>query len=129
MGDLSKFFSREECECKCCGLMNIDPELLKVMDDIRTMVGHGLIISSGSRCPTHNESEGGKKNSAHLTGLAVDIKVSGSIQRWELLDAIFTHNMMAERMGLHKVVRVGIAKTFIHIDLDVTKPQNVIWVY
>jgi len=122
MGDLSKFFSREECECKCqCGLMNIDPELLRVMDELRVLVGHGLTPSSGSRC--------GKNNSVHLTGMAVDLKTPGSIQRWELLNAISLHNEISLRSDLHIIARIGIGRSFIHIDLDDTKPQNVILVY
>jgi uncharacterized protein YcbK (DUF882 family) len=119
-GDLSKYFSRWELECKCgCGLMNIDPELLGLLDRLREKLDRPLSISSGSRCPAHNLHEGGKKNSAHLTGLAADLKVNGSRERFEILRALSSCG----------VTRIGIAKTFIHVDIDASKPQEVVWLY
>ena len=119
-GDLSKHFSRWEVECKCgCGLMNIDPELLRFLDLLREELGRPLSISSASRCPTHNIKEGGKKNSAHLKGLAADLKVNGSRERFQVISAVSACG----------ITRIGIAKTFIHIDIDTSKPQEVIWLY
>lgn len=119
-GDLSKYFSRWEVECKCgCGLMNIDPELLRLLDLIREKLDRPLSISSGSRCPAHNQKEGGKKNSAHLKGLAVDLKVNGARERFQVLFAVSACG----------ITRIGIAKTFIHIDIDASKPQEVVWLY
>lgn len=129
-GDLSRYFSQWEVECKCgCGLMNIDPELLRLLDLLREELDRPLSISSGSRCPAHNLQEGGKKNSAHLKGLAADLKVKGSIQRFELLEKIFILNEIARRKGMKVVSRIGIAKTFIHVDIDDSKPQEVVWLY
>jgi uncharacterized protein YcbK (DUF882 family) len=89
------------------------------LDDIRHRVGRPLTLSSACRCPKHNRNEGGKPDSAHVSGLAADIKYSGSAERFEILDALFF-------LG---VKRIGIAKTFIHFDLDDTKPPKVAWLY
>ena len=109
--------------------MNIDPELLWFLDLLRDELGRPLSISSCCRCPAHNLKEGGKKNSAHLKGLAADLKVNGSRQRFELLIKIFIVNEIAKRKGLKGINRIGIAKTFIHIDIDDSKPRRVAWLY
>ena len=119
-GDLSKYFSRWEVACKCgCGLMNIDSSLLEVLDKIRELLDRPLITTSACRCPIHNRTEGGKENSAHVKGLAADLKVNGSKERFEVMEAALVFG----------IIRVGIAKTFIHIDIDSSKPQRVTWLY
>ncbi|MEE9117550.1 MAG: D-Ala-D-Ala carboxypeptidase family metallohydrolase [Calditrichia bacterium] len=120
MGNLGKYFNRSEVACKCgCGLLNIDPRLLEILDKIRDILGRPLIITSACRCPIHNHVEGGKENSAHLKGLAADLKVNGSKERFEVMEATLVAGM----------TRIGIAKTFIHIDIDSSKPQRVAWLY
>lgn len=120
MGNLGKYFNQSEVACKCgCGLMNIDPRLVKLLDKIRKILGRPLIITSACRCLAHNRSEGGKENSAHLKGLAVDLKVSGSRERFEVIEAALVSG----------IIRIGIAKTFVHLDIDNSKPQRVTWLY
>ena len=69
-----------------------------------------LQITSAYRCPEHNNkvSSTGLAG-AHTTGKAIDIHVSNSAQRKQLID-YFTN----------KVTGLGIAKTFIHIDIITT---------
>ena len=76
-------------------------------------------INSGFRTEEHNNNIGGKSDSAHLSGLAVDIACSGSRDRHNLLQEIF-------KLGIH---RVGIAQSFIHIDNDTSKDAEVVWLY
>ncbi|MBI5410156.1 MAG: hypothetical protein HZA14_12400 [Nitrospirae bacterium] len=120
MGDISKYFNRSEFACKCgCGMADISHDLVTVLDKIREMVGRPLVIASGCRCDKHNQAEGGKEDSAHCNGLAVDIRVNDSHERHDLL-------LFAIQQGIQ---RIGIAKTFIHIDIATTKPQDVVWLY
>ena len=120
MGNLGKYFNRSEVACKCgCGLMNINPRLVKLLDKIREILGRPLIITSACRCPAHNRIEGGKENSAHIKGLAADLKVNGSKKRYEVIEAALVSG----------IIRIGIAKTFIHVDIDSSKPQRVTWLY
>ena len=66
-----------------------------------------LQITSAYRCPSHNSSVSSTgENGPHTTGMAVDIHVSNSQHRKQLIDYFAT-----------KVTGLGIAKTFIHIDL------------
>jgi zinc D-Ala-D-Ala carboxypeptidase len=49
----------------------------QVMEDVRTILGHPILISSGYRGPWVNTAVGGSKNSAHMSGLAVDFICPG----------------------------------------------------
>jgi uncharacterized protein YcbK (DUF882 family) len=77
-----------------------------------------FVISSGYRCENHPES---KKNptSSHIKGLAVDIKCTDSKTRAIIMDAL----------GYVGFRRFGIAKSFIHVDIDNEKSNPVIWLY
>ncbi|HAS88818.1 MAG TPA: peptidase M15, partial [Desulfovibrio sp.] len=71
---------------------------------------------------THNAEIGGKPNSSHVGGFAVDIAADNSPQRAAILKSL----IMA---GFE---RIGIAKTFIHVDMDPEKLAQfgpVVWVY
>lgn len=71
-------FTRSEFACKCgCGFDQIDLELVALCQKLRDRFGGPVVISSGCRCPEHNRRVGGKVNSRHLLGRAVDFSVSG----------------------------------------------------
>jgi uncharacterized protein YcbK (DUF882 family) len=92
---------------------------MELMDRARGIAGVPFVVNSGSRCPEHNKKEGGEPTSSHVNGLAVDIRVNGSGARYKIL-----HAMMA--VGLN---RLGVAKGFIHCDIDNSKSPNVLWTY
>ena len=101
-----KNFSLDEFKCSCCGLADINSDLLDLLQEARNVIGP-LQITSAYRCPEHNNSVSSTGLSGpHTTGKAVDIHVSNSAQRKKLID-YFTN----------KVTGLGIAKTFIHIDI------------
>jgi len=99
------------------GLMQ--PSTLTLLDDARGIAGVPFKITSGYRTRRHNQDVGGVEDSAHRNGYAVDIHVPDSRTRWKILDALI-------KVGFN---RIGIADTFIHVDNDPTKPENVIWTY
>ena len=113
-----KHFTREEFACKCCGVCEMDMDFVKSIDDIRDTLDMPLFIMSGYRCAKHNLEVDGKPNSAHLRGKAVDIKMELSRTRYIFM-----------RIALKTFKRVGIGKTFIHVDIDETLPQLVAWMY
>ncbi len=76
-------------------------------------------IISGCRCPRHNFAEGGKLHSAHVTGWGADIGIWSDRKRFLILRA-------ALALGIR---RVGISKSFVHLDKDPTLPDEVAWVY
>jgi uncharacterized protein YcbK (DUF882 family) len=82
MGDLSPHFSRKEFECRCCGRLVLDHNLLDGLEALRTLAGAPVVINAGYRCPQHNQEVGGVPNSEHTRGLAADIRLPGlSLQR------------------------------------------------
>ena len=58
-----------------------------IMEDIRSLFGRPIVISSGYRSPALNKRVKGAKNSDHLTGSAVDFTVPGVPLR-EVIDRI-----------------------------------------
>jgi zinc D-Ala-D-Ala carboxypeptidase len=97
----------------------MDDTFIDMLIDARALANIPFIISSGYRTEKHNKKVGGVKNSSHLKGLAVDIKCTDSISRFIILNAL-------QQVGFN---RIGIAKSFIHCDIDIDKPKNVIWTY
>tara|TARA_R100001530_G_C4316299_1_gene154465 strand:- start:819 stop:1178 length:360 start_codon:yes stop_codon:yes gene_type:complete len=119
MGDLTKHFSAHEFACRCgCGKKVIDSQFLQLLEDSREGTFVPFVITSGVRCMSHNKAVGGKEHSAHISGKAVDIECKDSMRRFNLLRAL-----------IRDFDRIGIAKDFIHVDNDITKPKEVTWLY
>jgi len=70
---LTEHFNLDEFRCPCCGKVEIAYVIPYLLERIRLWVGQPVIVTSGYRCPEHNASVGGMKNSLHLEGRAVDI--------------------------------------------------------
>ena len=98
---------------------NMNKEILHMLDAARKIYGKPMRITSGFRTKTHNKKVGGVKSSSHLKGLAADIACSESIDRFDMIKALL-------EVGFK---RLGVAGTFIHVDIDKDKSQNVIWTY
>ena len=109
----------DELRCKCCGAIDLDLDFLHRLNFARGMAGIPFVIDSGYRCEKHNKKVGGKPNSAHRYGTAADIRCETSRERYTMLKALFA-------AGFN---RIGIGKTFLHVDLDTGKDQEVIWLY
>ena len=104
---LSKNFHVREFECKCkrCDNTKVDHDHVKKLQQLRDDLGSSIKITSGYRCPDHNESVGGVKNSTHVGGFATDIQVKDNTPD-EVADA-------AETLGFGGIGRYD---TFTHID-------------
>lgn len=117
MGDLSEHFSKAEFACKCgCGFDAVSRELVDILEASRQKTGLPYHINAGCRCPAHNAAVGGKPNSAHLRGLAADIACTDSHVRYALLRDLLT-----------RFRRVEIGNTWLHVDVDGTLPQEVVF--
>ena len=103
---------------------NMSPKILEMLDIAREKYDKPIKITSGYRTQAYNENlkaRGYKasKNSSHLKGLAVDIHCNNSKDRFVLVDILLD-------VGFN---RIGIANTFIHVDIDEDKPTHLIWTY
>ena len=92
----------------------IAPELVEVLQKIRTHFNKSVTINSGFRTATRNSGVGGAKYSQHLYGTAADIVVSGIAPKDV---AEYAEKLMPNTGG------IGIYSNFTHIDVRRTKSR------
>jgi zinc D-Ala-D-Ala carboxypeptidase len=97
----------------------MDSKFLEKLDYARHNAEIPFKINSGYRTQEWNMKVGGRFGSSHKKGLAVDIGYEGSRDRYLILNALM-------EVG---ITRFGIAKGFIHCDVDKSKDPDVIWLY
>lgn len=101
----------------------IDQSIVNLCENIRSAWGEPVTVTSGVRTKATNDklvTEGkASPNSSHLKGLACDIYCTRSDLRWRAVNSLIANG----------VTRIGIAKNFIHFDIDKDKVQHVIWTY
>ena len=118
-------FEMKDFACKCgkCGkgYMQMEDELLDKLFEARRLANVPFIINSAFRCVAHNTAVGGKPDSAHLRGYAVDIRYANSNQKFEMIAALI-------KVGF---TRIGdnVTHSFIHVDCDPSLPQRVFFKY
>jgi len=92
---------------------------LLMIDYARGVAGVPFKITSGYRCQQHNAMVGGVSSSSHTRGWAADIACDTSRERFAIVNGLIEAGF----------TRIGIADTFIHVDCDPAKPEEVMWVY
>tara|TARA_R100000664_G_C2748906_1_gene136322 strand:- start:1591 stop:1992 length:402 start_codon:yes stop_codon:yes gene_type:complete len=130
-----KFFTYKEFDCPYLpgsGKVMMKPHFLKFIDTLRGRCKFPFYISSGFRTKEFNQylidnpKYKASKTSSHLKGLACDIKIRDSKKR-----AIFIGCAIELASEMDYPVRIGVSKTFCHIDLDTAynKKSPRIWLY
>ena len=94
-------------------------KFLIMLDKSRDIAGIPFKINSGYRTMIHNAEIGGVSNSSHMAGLAADVSCKESRHRFIMIAAFIAAGF----------TRIGIGKTFIHVDCDKDKDQRVSWLY
>ena len=128
MGDLSKNFSKLEFQCPCsCGANKISSVLIEKLQKVRNIIGRPIVITSGVRCEFYNASIKGSMNSSHIPdeyeiGNDVDIACTNSKDRYELVEVA---QKFFKRIGISGGQYGG----FVHLDVDRSKVQEVMWLY
>ena len=127
-----RYFKLSEFACKCGQCESDGSEmqtlLLGKIDALRGRCGFPFIVSSGYRCPDHNERVSSTgRDGPHTTGQAVDIKVYGRRAQ----------NLIAEAMRQGGWTGLGVnqkgahGSRFIHLD-TLLPPDNLrprVWSY
>ena len=117
--DLSVFDSPDAQGSGSC----IDSRLVSMLMDLKQKTGYPIFrwINSGVRTAYWNKKVGGVRNSSHEIPncKAVDIKASSIAVRNNLV-------LKAKEVGFK---RIGVGKTFVHLDVDTNKSQYVAWGY
>lgn len=115
-----KYFKKPEFACKCGKYCDgypaeIDMDMVKIADQIRTKIGKPITINSGLRCKTHNSNVGGVSNSQHLLGNAADLGCPSGCTPSQM--AAIAEEIMGDTGG------IGIYSWGIHIDTRSTKSR------
>ena len=106
-----------------CGHLNCDKRSVKqdILDRVqlvRDEAMRGLTITSGGRCPNHPKEICRITPADHQNCIAVDISVSGGLERGQLVKLGLKHGFNA----------IGVAKTFVHLGYREGAPL-VVWTY
>ena len=105
------FFTDKEVE-------GLDPVLVAKLNQARQLAGVPFVVNCGYRSPEHNAEIGGVEDSAHTKGLAVDLACLDSSTRFNIVKGALMSGFR----------RVEVADKHIHLDIDSTKPQDVMWI-
>lgn len=115
-----RYFSENDFKraCPACSLSDMSCDLLDRLDSARAIAGVPFVVNSAYRSLEYERKKGRSGTSSHTKGLAVDLKCADSVTRWKMLHALLA-------VGIR---RIGVAKTFLHVDIDSDKP-DCIWLY
>ena len=108
-------FSVKEMACRFgCGTLEMDPEFMWMLQELRDQMQGQLRVSSGRRCDHHNDvvsTAKNKKNGVHTLGQASDILISGerAIVLFEKARQIGFSGIGLSQKGHH-------AHRFLHLD-------------
>ena len=117
----ARYFSESEFKAcsPSCSMQNMQQHTLTRLDMARGIAGIPFVLNSAFRSREWEKAKGRTGTGAHTTGCAVDIRCNTERNRLKIVEAC----LMA---GFH---RIGISKTYIHVDDDPTKTPNVMWHY
>ena len=113
---MESFFTEDEMKCPCCGKMMMDQTFMKKLNVARFMAGFPFVVSSGYRCPAHNE-EVGSTSTNHTTGQAADVRCVNDAERYNMIWAMIGAGIKG----------IGVGKGFVHGDINRSIPK--LWTY
>lgn len=102
-----------------CEKSDMHPETLCKLNNARHLAGIPFVLTSAYRSPAHDKSKGRSGTGAHTLGRAGDIAYTTMHELFLIIDA-------ALKAGF---TRIGIAKSFVHLDDSPNHVQGVIWLY
>jgi len=97
----------------------MDTVFLSKLNSLAKAIPEGINITSGYYTTDDYDISSDKRDLAHLRGLAAHITCLDDHKRFLII-------MLAIQRG---IFRIGIGKTFIHLDIDYDLPADVIFLY
>lgn len=91
---------------------------INVLEPLRTLVGHPIVINSGYRCPFLNNLVGGIEDSQHLCGQAADIRIIDENDGIMIFSALRTIKCVDRALYEHKA-----GTTWIHVSVSPSPHQ------
>lgn len=119
--ETKSFFIDEEFK-KCspsCTRSQVNAESLARLERAREIADTPFVLSSAYRSPDYERKKGRSGKGAHTEGRAFDILCNSSSVRWRIVFGALASGFR----------RIGIAKTFIHLDDSPNLPSPCIWLY
>lgn len=117
----AKYFNESEFKAcsPACSLQDMKQHTMEKLDAAREMAGIPFVLNSAYRSKKWELSKGRTGTGAHTSGCAVDIRCNTETNRFKII-----YSCLAA--GFY---RIGVGKTYIHVDDDPNKTPNVIWHY
>lgn len=112
-----RYFKREEFDCSETGENQMEERFIALLDTVRHECGFPFQINSGFRSIKHSKEIVKEKGGMHTKGIACDVRVRDGRERF----------LVAATAIEHGFTGIGVAKTFVHVDLRETTP--VMWTY
>lgn len=102
-----------------CDISELSSVLVERLILLQKYIGFQLTITSAYRSQSYERSKGRKGTSSHCRGLAVDVSAKDSYTRYNVVVGA----------ALAGIPRIGVGETFVHLDIDETKPHPIIFTY
>lgn len=117
----AKYFNESEFKAcsPSCSLQDMKQHTMDKLDAARELAGIPFVLNSAYRSPAWEKKRGRTGTGAHPHGCGVDIRCNTSANRLKIVRACLS-------VGF---TRIGIGKTYIHVDDDPDKTPNVMWHY
>ena len=110
--------------CTCghpdCDKRSVNQDHLDRVQRVRDILGYGLTVTSGGRCPNHPNESHRTTPADHQKGNGLDVAVTGAT-RGNVVDAGIKAGCNA----------IGVDKTFVHLGYrpELPKGHITMWVY
>lgn len=113
-------------------MVGVKDNVMSMLDSARDISQVPYVITCGLRTPEQNcKLKGAVADSAHETGLALDLACQDDHQLFKMLEGLIHAGFT--RIGIYLARDPADATKFVprhlHVDADLTKPQEVTWHY
>lgn len=117
----SKYFKEKEFKActPACSLQDMQQHTMTRLDNAREIAGIPFIMNSAFRSVKWEKAHGRTGDGSHPHGCGIDIRCNASRNRYKIIAACLQAGF----------TRIGIAKTYVHVDDDPEKDPCVVWHY